>query len=73
VRTEWENNTVEHEPRVLTTEGEDSLALSGSAWRRRSADGVDWWLRVDDSGIYRVATKSDLDDEPRPIRRRATC
>ncbi len=56
---------LEHEPRIITTEGEDQLPAGGSAWRRRSADGVDWWLRVDDGGVYRVATKSDLDDEPR--------
>ena len=31
------------------------------AWRRRSADGVDWYLRSDDTGIFRVATKHDLD------------
>lgn len=65
VKTEWENNTLEHEPRIITTEGEDKLPGGGTAWRRRSADGVDWWLRVDDGGVYRVATKSDLDEEPR--------
>lgn len=63
VRIEWENNTVEHEPRVITTEGRADVGDS-KAWRRRSADGVDWYLRSDDTGIYRVATKSDLEDEP---------
>lgn len=65
VRTEWENNTTERENRTITTEGEDALPQGGSAWRRRSADGVDWWHRVDDGGVYRVATKSDLDEEPK--------
>lgn len=65
VKSEWENNTVEHETRTITTEGEDTLPQGGRAWRRRSADGVDWWLRVDDGGVYRVATKSDLDEDPR--------
>lgn len=71
VKTEWENNTVEHEPRIITTEGEDTLPAGGKAWRRRSADGVDWWLRVDDGGVYRVASKSDLDEQPLadPVRR----
>lgn len=64
VTSEYENNVVEHQSRVITTEGEDRLPQGGSAWRRRSADGVDWWLRVDDGGVYRVATKSDLDAEP---------
>ncbi|MFO1328434.1 MAG: hypothetical protein U1F56_13825 [Rubrivivax sp.] len=26
---------------------------------------MDWWHRVDDGGVYRVATKSDLDEEPK--------
>lgn len=71
VRSEWENNTSEHETRTITTEGEDSLPGGGKAWRRRSADGVDWWLRVDDGGVYRVATKSDLDEAPKadPVKR----
>jgi hypothetical protein len=65
VKTEWENNVVEHEELVLTTHGSDSLAEGGAAYRRRSNDGVDYWLRSDDTGIYRVASKSDLDAEPK--------
>jgi hypothetical protein len=65
VRTEWDNNVVEHEPLVLTTLGSDTLAEGGAAFRRRSDSGVDYWLRSDDTGIYRVASKSDLDTEPR--------
>lgn len=65
VATEWENNVLEHETRVITTEGEAPVG-DQSAWRRRSADGVDWYLRADDSGVYRVASKSDLDTDPRP-------
>jgi hypothetical protein len=64
VKTEWENNVVEHETRVLTTHGAQTLEGS-SAFRRRSDSGVDYWLRADDSGIYRVATKSDIDAEPK--------
>ena len=63
ITTEWENDIVEHEPRVIETLGRDTLA-SGEAWRRRSDSGVDYWLRSDASGIYRVATKSELQDEP---------
>lgn len=68
VKTEWENNTLDHELRTITTEGESTLppeAGGGSAWRRRSADGVDWWIKVDDGGVYRVASKSDLEAEPK--------
>jgi hypothetical protein len=63
--TEWENNTLEHETIELATLGSDAFD-GGKAWRRRSASGVDYWLRSDETGIYRVASKSDLDDEPKP-------
>ncbi|HSV71418.1 MAG TPA: hypothetical protein VLI72_15020 [Methylibium sp.] len=32
--------------------------------RRRSDDGVDYWLRRDATGIYRVAAKHELQEEP---------
>jgi hypothetical protein len=63
ITTEWENNVVEHESRVLETLGRERLE-SGEAWRRRSDSGVDYWLRSDANGIYRVATKSELQAEP---------
>lgn len=64
LRSEWESGVVESGRRVITTEGEDRLE-SGPAYRRRSADGVEWWLRADATGIYRVASKSDLDEAPK--------
>jgi hypothetical protein len=69
-RTERENNAVEHDSLVLSTLGAETIE-GGSAWRRRSASGVDYWLRADDSGVFRVASKTDLDPEPRldPARR----
>jgi hypothetical protein len=64
LRTEWDGSTaVEHEARVITSEGAAALE-GGTAWRRRSADGVEWFLRADDSGVYRVASKTNLDSEP---------
>lgn len=63
--TEWENNSVDREPLVLHALGTDTLD-NGTAWRRRSDSGIDYWLRADDTGIYRVATKHDLQDEPEP-------
>ncbi|HNW64830.1 MAG TPA: hypothetical protein PLX45_02985 [Piscinibacter sp.] len=65
ITTEWENKVVEHEPRVIETLGSDSLA-SGRAWRRRSDSGIEYWLRSDAAGIYRVASKSELDEAPLP-------
>ena len=64
--TEWENNRLEHETIELRNLGSSSDLDSGKAWRRRSASGVDYWLRSDSSGIYRVASKSDLDEAPKP-------
>jgi hypothetical protein len=65
VKTEWDNNVVEHEDLVLSTHGSDSSVDGGAAFRRRSDSGVDYWLRRDDTGVYRVASKSDLDAEPK--------
>ncbi len=33
------------------------------AYRRHSDDGVDYWLRRDETGIYRVATRHELQPE----------
>jgi len=53
------------ERRMLTLRTLASEDYDGApAWRRRSDDGVDYWLRSDASGIYRVASKSDLQAEP---------
>ena len=65
ITTEWENHIVEHEPRVIETLGDVTLD-SGRAWRRRSDSGIEYWLRSDASGIYRVASKSELDEAPLP-------
>lgn len=35
-----------------------------TAYRRRSDDGNDYWLRRDATGIFRVATKHELQEEP---------
>jgi hypothetical protein len=62
--SEWENNTRERETVVISNVGRDRTLESGSAWRRRSDSGIDYWLRADETGIFRVATKSDIDAEP---------
>jgi hypothetical protein len=67
--SEWENNTTDKEEVVLSALGRESLesvGISGSAWRRRSESGVDYWLRSDETGVYRVASKSDIEAEPKP-------
>jgi hypothetical protein len=69
--TEEENLPPERDRLVLRTLGRETLEgapglEAGPAWRRRSDSGVDYWLRSDASGIYRVASKTDLEAEPRP-------
>lgn len=64
--SEWENGTVEHEAVVLSTLGEQALDNGGRAWQRRSDSGVDYWLQADASGIFRMASKTDLDADPVP-------
>lgn len=65
VATELGNNTVQREEMTLSTLGR--VDLDGQpAWLRRSDSGANYWLRSDDTGIYRVASKSDIEDEPKP-------
>lgn len=64
VRAEWENRQEEREVRTIVTHGQADLPQGGKAWVRRSADGVEWFLRADDSGVFRVATRTDLQAEP---------
>ncbi len=61
-----DGGSAEVESLTLRTMGQERLAALGdvSAWRRRSDSGVDYWLKSDATGIYRVASKSDLDAEP---------
>lgn len=63
--SEWENNTGDHETLVLQTLGEQSVN-GGKAWHRRSDSGIDYWLRADDTGIFRVATKTDQQEDAEP-------
>jgi hypothetical protein len=65
VKTEWDGGRIEHESLTLSALGEEKLEGS-TAWHRRSNLGVDYWLRVDDTGIYRVASKSEIEEEAKP-------
>ncbi|WP_235971141.1 hypothetical protein [Azohydromonas caseinilytica] len=64
LRTEWEDQRVERETRVFETLGRDDALPDGSAWLRRSDAGMDYWLRADDSGVFRVASRSLVQAEP---------
>ena len=50
---------------VLANRGEDRIDGAVS-WRRRSDSGIEYWLRTDPTGIYRIASRSPLDREPLP-------
>ncbi|WP_119154536.1 hypothetical protein [Caldimonas tepidiphila] len=65
VRTETADGAAERH--TLTLRSLPAEPLDGQpAFRRRSDDGVDYWLRSDGEGIRRVASKSDLEAEPKP-------
>ena len=65
IKTETESPSPLAETLVMTSLGEESIE-GGRAYRRRADSGVDYWLRSDESGVYRVASKSDLEAEPKP-------
>lgn len=65
VTTRSAADTSERESLTMITMGRDTLVLDDKpAWTRRSDSGVNYWLRVDDTGIYRVASKSDSQVDP---------
>ncbi len=65
VVNEYDNNSRDVDTLDISTLGNDDLPNGGgSAAHRRSASGVDYWLRSDATGIWRVASKSDLDEDP---------
>lgn len=66
VTTQTDGGVIERETLEMRTLGASSDAVEGGrAWRRRSDSGIDYWLRADDTGIYRVASKNDLEEQPR--------
>lgn len=55
----------ERESLTLRTLGRETLVLDDkTAWVRRSDSGISYWLRADDTGIVRVASKSDMQADP---------
>jgi hypothetical protein len=73
VTTQSGEDASERESLTLRTLGAEDLPLldTKSAYRRRSDSGIDYWLRADETGIYRVASKTDIQAEPvldKPLR-----
>lgn len=58
-----ENESTERETLVLANRGADRIDGAVS-WRRRSDSGIEYWLRSDATGIYRIASRNPLEREP---------
>lgn len=50
---------------TFTMKGAQNL-VGGKAERRHSSNGLDYWLRSDSSGIYRVASRNPLEENAKP-------
>ena len=47
---------------TLTLTNKGPVMLNGAeAWRRRSDTGNEYWLRTDENGVYRVASRTPVD------------
>ncbi|MEI8170019.1 MAG: hypothetical protein WCG50_10110 [Rhodoferax sp.] len=62
VTTEFENQKTERETLVLRNRGKEDLA-DAAAWHRQSSTGMNYWLRQDETGIYRVASRPELQEQ----------
>ncbi|MES3012859.1 MAG: hypothetical protein V4750_03900 [Pseudomonadota bacterium] len=58
-----ETEPAQRERLQLTNRGTETLDGT-PAWRRRSDSGIEYWLRGDASGIYRVASRNPLERTP---------
>ena len=58
-----EADATARETLVLANRGADTIDGAPS-WRRRSDSGIEYWLRSDATGIYRIASRNPLEREP---------
>ena len=58
-----ETDTTERAMLVMANRGSDTIDGAPS-WRRRSESGIEYWLRSDATGIYRIASRNPLEREP---------
>jgi hypothetical protein len=58
-----ELESTERDTLVLANRGADTIDGAVS-WRRRSDSGIEYWLRSDATGIYRIASRNPLEREP---------
>jgi hypothetical protein len=67
VTTQWEDQRSSEETLTLKNLGRDQPeGMARPAWHRRSDQGADYWLQADAQGIYRIASKSEIDPQPQP-------
>lgn len=67
VTTSWEDQRSSDESLTLKNIGKDRPAgLAQAAWHRRSDQGADYWLQSDTQGVYRIASKNELEAEAQP-------
>jgi hypothetical protein len=64
-----EDGSTQRETLVVANRGPDRIDGAVS-WRRRSDSGIEYWLRSDDTGIYRIAARTPLEAEPQTDRPR---
>lgn len=62
-QVEMEDGSTETSALVMSTLAPEDHE-GRKAFRRHSADGVDYWLRRDETGVYRVAMRHELQPEP---------
>lgn len=60
---DWEDDTRDVSSLVLRTTGTEDFE-GKPAFHRRSDDGLHYWLRRDETGIYRIASRHELTAEP---------
>ena len=61
VQTEMNDPDIE---KTLTLSVDRKISFAGdTAWIRRSADGAEYYIRRDKSGIYRIASRTDLEEQ----------
>ena len=58
----FEGTTPQLDELVIETRGAEEV-VGETAWRRRTDTGATYWVRVDETGIYRVASRHALDLE----------
>lgn len=64
--TAYDDGAADTRTEALELRARGASELGGAAaWKRTSSTGTAYWLRRDETGVYRVATQGPLDPAPR--------